>query len=78
MRQAYKAPVEVIILAQSACGDAHSAVDIPLGMRLRAVVLLKVGDKLLGRVRQSELLRLTAEAAPAIKVSPPCSAYGQS
>ena len=67
MRQTYKAPVEVIIFAQSACGDTHSAVYIPLGMRLRAVVLLKIGDKLLGRVRQSELLRLAAEAAPALK-----------
>lgn len=56
MRQADELPVEQCILAQAPHRDAHPAVQVTVEFGLRAVVLFKIGDELLGCMRQRQRL----------------------
>ena len=55
------------ILTKSACGDTHTAIDVAVESGLRTVILLKVGDELLGSRGQTECLGLTLIALPRLK-----------
>ena len=67
MRQADELPVEQCILAQAPHRDAHPAVQVTVEFGLRAVVLFKIGDELLGCMRQRQRLWLTAEISPCLE-----------
>ena len=52
--KSYELIVVDLILAESADSNAHAAVNITVELCLGTIILLKVGDELLGRVRESD------------------------
>ena len=57
MSQSHELVIEQGILSQTAQGNTHTAVDIPIQLRLGTVILLEIGDELLGCVGQAQKLR---------------------
>ena len=66
MRKAYELVVVNDVLAESAAGHAHTAVEVTVEVCLGTVILLKVGDELLGSRGQTESLGLTLIILPSL------------
>ena len=67
MRETDELVVVEAILAKASCGDTHTAVDVAVEASLGTVILLKIGDELLGGRGQTESLGLTLEAFPRLQ-----------
>ena len=67
MRQSDELPLEQVILAQTSCSHAHTALNVAVKLSLGIVVFLEVGDELLRRVGELKLLGLALECRPSFK-----------
>ena len=67
MRETYELIIVEGVLTESACGNAHTAVDVTVKLRLGTVILLKVGDELCGCGGESKCLRLALKRTPRLK-----------
>ena len=67
MRQPHEFVVKETVLTQTSDRHAHTAIQSAIQRRLRAVVLLKIRDKLRGCVRKLQFLRQSSEFRPCVE-----------